>query len=124
MSDFETITVCPLGHSQKDGSAACRVIKDNKVWACAWYTNLIMTNQDGEKKDSWACSLAHMPFMLVQVANTNRGQTAALESMRNEVVTEGERARQHELNMLNDLIKKADQTKPAIAHTPAPFALT
>lgn len=52
-----------------------------------WYTCLAGENpQTGEIIDEWKCSMAWMPIMLVENANTNRGQTAALESFRNEAV--------------------------------------
>ena len=41
----------------------------------------------GEEVDEWACAIAWMPTLQIEVANTNRGQTAALESFRNETVT-------------------------------------
>jgi len=77
---IETVITCPLG-------AKCEEIKDNKLYRCAWYTQLQGENpQTQERVDTWNCSLAWMPILLVENAGTNRGQTAALESFRNAVV--------------------------------------
>ena len=77
---IETVTTCPLG-------SVCEEIKDNKLHRCAWYTCLAGQHpQTGEMIDEWRCAMAWIPVMLVENANTNRGQTAALESFRNETV--------------------------------------
>jgi hypothetical protein len=61
---------------------------------CMLYTHVTMTNpQTGLAKDEWACSLALIPIMVIEGANRTRGVQAAVESMRNEVVS-----RQDELN--------------------------
>ena len=78
---LETVITCPLG-------SQCEEIKDNKIHRCAWYTCLAGTNpQTGELIDEWKCSMAWMPIMLVENSNTNRSTTAAVESFRNETVT-------------------------------------
>jgi hypothetical protein len=55
---------------------------------CAWYTKLVGVDPNtGKDVDDWACAIAFMPMLQIEMANTNRGQTAALESFRNETVT-------------------------------------
>lgn len=77
---IETVITCPLG-------SKCEEIKDNKLHRCSWYTQLQGINpQTNEPINTWNCSLAWMPILLVENAGTNRGQTAALESFRNAVV--------------------------------------
>lgn len=77
---IDTIINCPLG-------SQCETIKDNKIHRCAWYTCLAGQHpQTGEMIDEWKCAMAWIPIMLVENANTNRGQTAAIESFRNETV--------------------------------------
>ena len=61
---------------------------DDYIERCAWYTTLAGANpQNGEPlTDTSRCAIAWMPLLQVEVAGTNRGQTAALESFRNEMV--------------------------------------
>jgi hypothetical protein len=75
----ELIITCPLG-------SKCTEIKDNKVHRCAWYTKIVGKDAQGEEHDDWACAIAWMPILTIEMANTNRGQTAAIESLRNETV--------------------------------------
>ena len=82
---IDTIITCPLG-------STCEEIKDNKVHRCAWYTQLAGKHpQSNEEINEWKCSLAWMPILLVENAGTNRGQTAALESFRNQVIKQTNR---------------------------------
>jgi hypothetical protein len=82
---IETVITCPLG-------SKCEEIKDNKLYRCAWYTQLAGTNpQTDETINESKCALAWMPLLLVENAGTNRGQTAALESFRNEVINRSHR---------------------------------
>lgn len=78
---IEIINVCPLG-------CKCEEIKGNAIFRCHWYIALSGKEPQSENvyKDEWRCALAWMPIMLVENAQTNRGQTAALESFRNESV--------------------------------------
>jgi hypothetical protein len=78
---MEIKTTCPLG-------SQCEEIKDNQMHRCAWYTKLVGKNPNtGEDVDDWSCAIAFMPMLQIEMANTNRGQTAALESFRNETVS-------------------------------------
>lgn len=72
--------VCPLG-------SECETIKDGKVIKCAWYTKLKGEDpQTGDMHDEYACAIAWMPLLTIEMSRTNRGQTQALESFRNETV--------------------------------------
>ena len=76
---MEVELTCPLG-------SKCEEIKDNKLYRCAWYTKMRGTDSQGNDHNSWKCSLAWMPILLTEVSGTNRGQTAAIESLRNETI--------------------------------------
>jgi hypothetical protein len=70
---------CPLGHQ-------CESVKDGKLDRCAWYTEVQgMHPQTGDVINEHKCAIAWMPILLVDVSRTNRGQTSAIESLRNEV---------------------------------------
>jgi len=74
-----TIT-CPLGHE-------CETIKDNKLHRCAWLTEIAGKDpQSEETLHESRCAIAWMPLLQVETAQTNRGQTQALGSFRDEVV--------------------------------------
>lgn len=71
---------CPLG-------CTCEEVKDGAIYRCAWFVTLKGSNpQTGQEVDERACAIAWMPILQVEVAGTNRGQTAAIESLRNEHV--------------------------------------
>lgn len=78
---METVITCPLGHK-------CEEARDGKVYRCAWYVTLAGENPNtGEVMgDEHGCAMQWMPVLQVEVAGTNRGQTQALNSFRNEVV--------------------------------------
>ena len=71
---------CPLG-------STCEEAVDGIIKRCAWYTKMVgLDPNTGKEVDDWACSMAWMPMLQVEMSKTNRGQTEALESMRNETV--------------------------------------
>ena len=71
---------CPLG-------SRCEEVKDGAIHRCAWFTQMQGQHPStGESVDEWGCAIAWMPVLSVEMSRTNRGQTAALESFRNEVV--------------------------------------
>ncbi len=70
---------CPLG-------AKCEEIRANKMHRCRWYKELAGTDAQGKEVNQFDCSLAWLPTLMIEIAGTNRGQTKALESMRNETV--------------------------------------
>lgn len=78
---MEDVTVfCPLG-------SKCSEIKDNKIHRCLWYVKLRGKDPQSEEMfDDWRCVMAWLPVMLVENAQVNRGNQAAVESFRNEMV--------------------------------------
>jgi hypothetical protein len=81
---MKTETVCPLG-------SKCEEAKDGAVYRCAWFIKLVGKNpQTGQEIDEWGCSMAWLPVLLIENASTNRGQTAAIESFRNEMVRDNQ----------------------------------
>jgi hypothetical protein len=71
---------CPLG-------STCEEAVDGVIKRCAWYTKMVgLDPNTGKEVDDWACSMSWMPMLQVEMSNTNRGQTQALESFRNETV--------------------------------------
>ena len=80
-------TTCPLG-------SECEEIKNNVLHTCKWFTQIKGINpQTGEHVDERACAISLLPMLLIETAKENRGQTAALESFRNEMVKRADRAR-------------------------------
>tara|TARA_R110000824_G_scaffold101901_5_gene241943 strand:- start:1436 stop:1750 length:315 start_codon:yes stop_codon:yes gene_type:complete len=78
--DLEIVWTCPLG-------SECEEIKDNKIHRCMWYTKVVgMDANTGDMVDSWSCAISWMPTLQVEMSQTNRSQSAALESFRNETV--------------------------------------
>ena len=52
-----------------------------------WYTKVVGEDPNtGESHDDWSCAISWMPTLQIEMANTNRSQSAALESFRNETV--------------------------------------
>jgi hypothetical protein len=71
---------CPLG-------SECETVEGKVIKRCAWYTRIVgLDSNTGKEVDEWSCSMSWMPLLQVEMANTNRGQTKALESFRNETV--------------------------------------
>ena len=71
---------CPLG-------STCEEIKDNKMHRCAWYTQIQGKNPQSEEViDEWRCAIAFMPMLQVEMSQTNRGQTNAIASFRDEMI--------------------------------------
>lgn len=78
--DLEVEFTCPLG-------SECEEIRDNKIYRCMWYTKVVgMDANTGEAVDDWSCAITWMPTLQIEMSATNRGQTVALESFRNETV--------------------------------------
>jgi len=77
---MEIEVTCPL-------RSKCEEVKDNKVHRCRWYINIRGKHPQSEDIiDQWDCSMAWMPIVMVENAQTNRGQTQAIESFRNEMI--------------------------------------
>jgi hypothetical protein len=78
--DLEVEFTCPLG-------SECEEIRDNKIYRCMWYTKLVGDDPNtGELIEDWSCAISWMPTLQIEMSKTNRGQTEALESFRNETV--------------------------------------
>jgi len=81
---IEVELTCPLG-------SKCEEAKNGKIYRCAWYIALAGKNpQTGDEMDEWGCAMHWTPILLVENAMTNRSQSAAIESFRNEVVHQSE----------------------------------
>ena len=76
---------CPLG-------STCEQAKEGYIERCMWYTKLVGVGPDGQDIDEWSCAITWMPLLQIEMANTNRGQTAAIESLRNETIARHDKA--------------------------------
>ena len=74
---------CPLGSKCENVET-----RDNEqvIVTCPWYSKIVGTDAQGEEHDEWACAIAWQPILQLEMAGTNRGQTSAIESLRNETV--------------------------------------
>lgn len=71
-------TTCPLG-------SECETIRDNKIHRCAWLVEVEGKNpQSIEYIKEQKCAIAWMPILQIEMSQTNRGQTEAICSMRDE----------------------------------------
>ena len=78
--ELEVVFTCPLG-------SECEEIKDNKLHRCMLYTKIVGRDANtGDMVDDWSCAISWMPTLQVEMSQTNRSQSAALESFRNETV--------------------------------------
>ena len=79
-NELEVEFTCPLG-------SECEEIRDNKIYRCMWYTKMVgLDPNTGEHVDDWSCAISFMPMLQVEMSNTNRSQSAVLESFSNETV--------------------------------------
>lgn len=101
---MEIKQTCPLGSD-------CEIIKDNQIHRCYWFVCLKGKHpQSGEPIDEWGCAIGWLPVLLVENAQTNRGQTKALEAFRNESVK-----RQEVFNgLISTAVKAIVQKSPHI----------
>ena len=75
---------CPLG--SKCESVETRN-NEQVIVICPWYACADGQDSQGNKLDTeWRCGIAWMPTLMLEMAGTNRGQTQAIESFRNESV--------------------------------------
>jgi len=74
----EVIVTCPLG-------SECEEIRDNKMYRCAWYTEVQGKDVNGNDTNNSKCAMAWMPILQVETSSTNRGQTQQLERLNNSV---------------------------------------
>lgn len=82
---IEVKLTCPFG-------STCEEIIDGVIHRCRWFIELEGIKADGEMTKQRDCAIAVMPMLQIEVAMTNRGQTAALESLRNETIERQDRA--------------------------------
>lgn len=69
--------ICPL--HRKDVSKVCHT--------CPWYTCVRGSDpQSGKEVDDWQCAIAWLPMLTIETSKNVRGNQAATESMRNEIV--------------------------------------
>jgi|SaaInlV_100m_DNA_2_1039680.scaffolds.fasta_scaffold09646_4 hypothetical protein len=77
---MEIVKTCPLG-------SQCEEIKDGKIHQCHWWTKVVGKNpQSHEELDEYRCAIAWMPVLQIEMSQTNRGQTQAISSFRDEMV--------------------------------------
>ena len=73
---------CPLG-------SKCEEIRDGELHKCNWLVHIAGKDPQSHKQmDESRCAMAWVPILLVENARTNRGQTQAIEMLRN-IVAEG-----------------------------------
>ncbi len=73
---------CPLG-------STCEKVKDDSIIRCSWYVCIRGKDPQSEEYiDQWRCSMAWIPTLLVENAQTNRGQTQAIERLGNDVMNQ------------------------------------
>jgi hypothetical protein len=90
MAEIPVVLTCPLG-------SVCEEIKDNAIHRCRWYVEVQMEHsKTKELSFEWNCAMAWAPRLSVEMSNTNRGQTIALESFRNAVIAENNRRLPHD----------------------------
>ena len=70
-------------------SKACPLLKKPCIeHSCSWYTHLVGTNPNtGKQVDEFGCSVAWVPFLVLENAKETRQGAAAVESFRNEMVS-------------------------------------
>lgn len=73
---------CPLGSKCEEVAE----INGEQVMAiCPWYIKMQGIDASGIEHDEHKCAISWMPFLQVEASGVNRGQTAAIESLRNVV---------------------------------------
>lgn len=80
----------PTDMAETYGCTACEYIENNRLVRCSKFVYLAGKDPQSEDKfvDEGKCIDAWQPILQLETANTNRGQTEALESLRNETVTQ------------------------------------
>lgn len=87
--------LCPL--HKVDTSTVCH--------KCPWWTHVIGKNpQSEEMLDDWRCAVALLPMLLIEGSQQTRQAGAAVESLRNTIVTgmQAPRPYQERLTDAND----------------------
>jgi len=77
---MEIIYDCPFG-------SKCEEVKNNEMHRCRFFIQIRGKDPQSEEIfDKWDCAFSLLPIIMIENAQTNRGQTQALESFRNEVI--------------------------------------
>lgn len=73
----------------------CPLLKKDCIQTqCSWFTQVRGVNPNtGQEIDEWGCAIAWMPMLAVENAQQSRQTGAAVESFRNEMVTNNEHNR-------------------------------
>jgi len=75
--------ICPLG-------SECETAKEGVIERCAWYTQLAgVDSNTGEPTNESRCAIAWQPVLMVELAGKTNSVGQAVESFRNETVTQG-----------------------------------
>lgn len=75
----------------KPGTYCPLIKKDCIGLQCSWFTQIRGTNPNtGEEIDEWGCAVAWVPLLVLENAQQSRQTGAAVESFRNEMVTNNE----------------------------------
>jgi len=78
--NIKPVLTCPL-------NSKCEEIKDNTFYQCHWLVEIAGKNPQSEDLiHEKKCAIAWMPILLIENAQTNRGQTEAICSMRDETM--------------------------------------
>lgn len=85
----------------------CPLIKKKCVeHKCSWYTHVRGLNPNtGKEIDEWACSVAWMPVLAIEIAQKENQTGAAVESFRNEMIKVQRQNQEIFLNKNQDVIE-------------------
>ena len=90
----------------KPGNYCPLIKKDCIQLKCAWYTHIRGLNPNtGSEVDEWACAVAWMPLMSIEIAQKENQTGAAVESFRNEVVKANSENQQLYLDSIDKMNK-------------------
>lgn len=78
----------PTENAESYGCDACEYIKDNVIHRCSKFIGVTGKDPQSEDKfkDEHKCKDAWDIVLILEVAQTNRGQTIAIESFRNNML--------------------------------------
>lgn len=83
--NIEVEEFCPIGK-------VCEEIREGKIYRCKWYKELVGKHPQSEEIiNERDCAVAWIPLLMTEMSQTNRGQTQAIESFRNETLKIGNR---------------------------------
>ncbi len=75
----------------KPGKLCPLIGEDCRELECSWFTQIRGQNpQTGEDIDEWGCAVTWLPMLLIENSNMQRQTGAAVESFRNESVSQQE----------------------------------